>query len=101
MFREINAECYIMVDGDDTYPAEYGKHMAELVLYKNVDMVIGDRLSSTYFEENKRPFHNFGNSLVRETINRLFHTNIRDIMTGYRAFSYLFVKSFPVLSKGF
>ena len=77
MFREINAECYIMVDGDDTYPAEYGKHMAELVLYKNVDMVIGDRLSSTYFEENKRPFHNFGNSLVRETINRLFHTNIR------------------------
>ena len=101
MFREINAECYIMVDGDDTYPAEYGKHMAELVLHKNVDMVIGDRLSSTYFEENKRPFHNFGNSLVRETINRLFHTNIRDIMTGYRAFSYLFVKSFPVLSKGF
>ena len=101
MFRDIDADCYIMVDGDDTYPAEYGKHMAELVLYKNVDMVIGDRLSSTYFEENKRPFHNFGNSLVRETINRLFHTNIRDIMTGYRAFSYLFVKSFPVLSKGF
>lgn len=77
------------------------KYLAQLVLYKNVDMVIGDRLSSTYFEENKRPFHNFGNSLVRETINRLFHTNIRDIMTGYRAFSYLFVKSFPVLSKGF
>ena len=101
MFREINAECYIMVDGDDTYPAEYGRKMAELVLDKKVDMVVGDRLSSTYFEENKRPFHNFGNSLVRFCINRLFHSDIRDIMTGYRAFSYLFVKSFPVLSKQF
>ena len=101
MFREIDAECYIMVDGDDTYPAEYGKQMAELVLQKKTDMVVGDRLSSTYFEENKRPFHNFGNSLVRGSINHLFHTNIRDIMTGYRAFSFLFVKSFPVLSKGF
>ena len=101
MFREIDAECYIMVDGDDTYPAEYGKQMADLVLHKNADMVVGDRLSSTYFNENKRPFHNFGNSLVRGSINHLFHTNIRDIMTGYRAFSYLFVKSFPVLSKGF
>ena len=101
MFREIDAECYIMIDGDDTYPAEYGREMANLVLEKNTDMVVGDRLSSTYFEENKRPFHNFGNSLVRGAINRLFKTNIRDIMTGYRAFSYLFVKSFPVLSKGF
>ena len=101
MFREIDAECYIMVDGDDTYPAEYGKQMAELVLQKKTDMVVGDRLSSTYFEENKRPFHNFGNSLVRGSINHLFHTNIRDIMTGYRAFSLLFAKSFPVLSKGF
>ena len=101
MFREINAMCYIMVDGDDTYPAEYGRQMADLVLLKNADMVVGDRLSSTYFEENKRPFHNFGNSLVRGSINRLFKTNIRDIMTGYRAFSFLFVKSFPVLSKGF
>lgn len=101
MFREVEAECYIMVDGDDTYPAEYGREMAELVLNKNVDMVVGDRLSSTYFEENKRPFHNFGNTLVRASINRLFKSNIRDIMTGYRAFSYLFVKSFPVLSKGF
>ncbi len=101
MFREIDARCYIMVDGDDTYPAEYGRQMADLVLDKKVDMVVGDRLSSTYFEENKRPFHNFGNSLVRGSINHLFHTNIRDIMTGYRAFSYLFVKSFPVLSKGF
>ena len=89
------------IDGDDTYPAEYGKQMAELVLQKKTDMVVGDRLSSTYFEENKRPFHNFGNSLVRGSINHLFHTNIRDIMTGYRAFSFLFAKSFPVLSKGF
>ena len=101
MFREIDAECYIMIDGDDTYPAEFGRQMANMVLDKKVDMVIGDRLSSTYFKENKRPFHNFGNSLVRSTINKLFKTNIRDIMTGYRAFSYLFVKSFPVLSKGF
>ena len=101
MFREIDAQCYIMIDGDDTYPAEYGRQMAELVLNKEADMVVGDRLSSTYFEENKRPFHNFGNSLVRKAIHQLFRTNIRDIMTGYRAFSYLFVKSFPVLSKGF
>lgn len=101
MFREIDAKCYIMIDGDDTYPAEYGRKMADLVLEKSADMVVGDRLSSTYFEENKRPFHNFGNSLVRKAINQLFQTNIRDIMTGYRAFSYLFVKSFPVLSKGF
>ena len=101
MFRDIDAEAYIMVDGDDTYPAEYGRQMVEEVLGKNMDMVVGDRLSSTYFEENKRPFHNFGNSLVRSSINHLFHTDIRDIMTGYRAFSYLFVKSFPVLSQGF
>ncbi len=101
MFREIDAECYIMVDGDDTYPAEFGREMASKVLERKVDMVVGDRLSSTYFEENKRPFHNFGNSLVRGTINRLFKSSIRDIMTGYRAFSYLFVKTFPVLSKGF
>lgn len=101
MFREIDADCYIMIDGDDTYPAEYGKTMADLVLNKDVDMVIGDRLSSTYYTENKRPFHNFGNNLVRNSINYLFKTNIRDIMTGYRAFSYQFVKTFPVLSKGF
>ena len=101
MFREIDAECYVMVDGDDTYPAEFGREMVSKVLDRKVDMVVGDRLSSTYFEENKRPFHNFGNSLVRGTINRLFKSNIRDIMTGYRAFSYLFVKTFPVLSKGF
>ncbi len=101
MFREIDASCYIMIDGDDTYPAEFGRQMADLVLEKQVDMVVGDRLSSTYFTENKRPFHNFGNTLVRGSINRLFHSDIRDVMTGYRAFSYLFVKSFPVLSKGF
>lgn len=101
MFREIDAECYIMVDGDDTYPPEYGKEMSNLVLNKQVDMVIGDRLSSTYFSENKRPFHNIGNRIVRGSINKLFQTNIRDIMTGYRAFSYLFAKGFPVLSKGF
>ncbi len=101
MFREIDAECYIMVDGDDTYPAEYARQMANLVLEKKVDMVIGDRLSSTYFTENKRPFHNFGNELVRKSINRLFKSDVKDIMTGYRAFSYLFVKSFPVLTKGF
>lgn len=101
MFREIDAHAYIMVDGDDTYPSEYGREMVDLVLNKHVDMVIGDRLSSTYFTENKRPFHNLGNSLVRGSINALFHSNIKDIMTGYRAFSYNFVKTFPVLSKGF
>ena len=101
MFREIDAEAYIMVDGDDTYPAEYGLQMVELVLEKNVDMVVGDRLSSTYFSTNKRRFHNFGNFLVRKCINILFSSEVKDIMTGYRAFGYLFVKSFPVLSKGF
>lgn len=101
MFREIDAEAYIMVDGDDTYPAEFGRKMANMVIERHVDMVVGDRLSSTYFEENKRPFHNFGNSLVRGCINTLFKSDIKDIMTGYRAFSYQFVKSFPVLSKGF
>lgn len=101
MFREIDAQCYVMIDGDDTYPAEFAPAMVEKVLEKNVDMVVGDRLSSTYFEENKRPFHNFGNSLVRASINMLFRSDIKDIMTGYRAFSYQFAKTFPVLSKGF
>ena len=101
MFREIDAKCYIMADGDDTYPAEFAPEMVSKVLERNVDMVVGDRLSSTYFEENKRPFHNFGNSLVRKSINMLFKSDIKDLMTGYRAFSYQFVKSFPVLSKGF
>ena len=101
MFREIDAKVYIMADGDDTYPAEYAAVMAEKVLNHQADMVIGDRLSSTYFNENKRAFHNFGNNLVRDSINLLFKSNIKDIMTGYRAFSYRFVKSFPVLSEGF
>ena len=101
MFREIDAQCYIMADGDDTYPAEHAPEMVQQVLERKVDMVVGDRLSSTYFEENKRPFHNFGNSMVRRSINLLFQSSIKDIMTGYRAFSYQFVKSFPVLSKGF
>ena len=101
MFRDIDAECYIMIDGDDTYPAEAAPEMVKMVFEQNADMVVGDRLSSTYFTENKRPFHNFGNSLVRKSINVLFETDIKDIQTGYRAFSYLFVKTFPVLSKGF
>lgn len=101
MFRDIDAECYIMTDGDDTYPAANAPEMVKQVLERNVDMVVGDRLSSTYFEENKRPFHNLGNSIVRASINHLFKSDIKDIMTGYRAFSYKFVKTFPVLSKGF
>ena len=101
MFREIDAECYVMVDGDDTYPAECAKALVAPVLEKQADMVVGDRLSSTYFTENKRPFHNFGNTLVRSSINTIFHSDIKDVMTGYRAFNYQFVKSFPVLSKGF
>lgn len=101
MFREIDARCYIMIDGDDTYPLENAREMAEKVLKQGADMVVGDRLSSTYYQENKRPFHNFGNSLVKKSINLLFGSEIQDIMTGYRAFSYLFVKTFPVLSRGF
>lgn len=101
MFREIDAECYLMVDGDDTYPMDCAREMVDKVLGHNADMVVGDRLSSTYFTENKRPFHNFGNSLMRFGINKLFRTDIKDIMTGYRAFSYGFVKTFPVFSKGF
>ncbi len=101
MFREIDAQCYVIVDGDDTYPMEYAREMVDKVLCQNADMVVGDRLSSTYFTENKRPFHNMGNSLVRGSINRLFGCEVKDIMTGYRAFSYGFVKTFPVLSKGF
>ena len=101
MFREIDAQAYIMVDGDDTYPADCAREMVDLVLHKQSDMVIGDRLSSTYFTENKRPFHNFGNSIVRWSINSLFRSNVKDIMTGCRAFSFEFVKPFPVLSAGF
>ena len=101
MFKDIDADCYLMIDGDDTYPKENAREMCEYILDGKADMVIGDRLSSTYFKENKRPFHNFGNVLVRGLINTLFKSNVRDIMTGYRAFSYEFVKTFPVLSKGF
>ena len=101
MFREVDAECYILVDGDDTYPAENAPEMIRLVLDRHCDMVVGDRLSSTYFDENTRPFHGFGNLIVRKSINVLFHSKIQDIMTGYRAFSYQYVKTFPVLSKGF
>ena len=101
MFREIDAQCYLMVDGDDTYPLECAREMVDRVLERHADMVVGDRLSSTYFTENKRPFHNFGNSLMRTCINSLFRADIKDIMTGYRAFSYEFVKTFPVFSKGF
>ena len=101
MFREIDAECYLLVDGDDTYPAEAALEMVRAVRERGADMVVGDRLSSTYFTENKRPFHNFGNSLVRFCINRLFGSQIKDIMTGYRAFSFQFVKTYPVLARGF
>ena len=101
MFREIDAECYLMIDGDDTYDLETAREMTDLVLKHNADMVVGDRLSSTYFTENKRPFHNFGNSLMRWSINSLFKSDIRDIMTGYRALSFELVKTFPVFSKGF
>lgn len=101
MFREIDADCYLMIDGDDTYPAENAREMVNLVLERKVDMVVGDRLSATYYTENKRPFHNLGNWLVKGLVNTIFKGSISDIMTGYRAFSYQFVKSFPVLSKGF
>lgn len=101
MFKDIDADCYLMIDGDDTYSADNAKEMCKYIIDGKADMVIGDRLSSTYFTENKRPFHNFGNKLVRWLINTLFKSNVKDIMTGYRAFSYEFVKTFPVLSKGF
>lgn len=101
MFRDIEADCYLMIDGDDTYPAENAREMCDYILEGKADMVIGDRLSSTYFTENKRPFHNFGNRIVRFLINKLFKNDVKDIMTGYRAFSKSFVKGFPVLSKGF
>lgn len=100
MFRDIDADCYLMVDGDDTYPAENAKEMCQLV-EEGADMVIGDRLSSTYFTENKRPFHNDGNRLVRFLINKIFNNNIHDIMTGYRALSHTFVKNFPIISRNF
>ena len=100
MFEDIDADVYVMSDGDDTYPADAAPAMVSKIL-EGWDMVIGDRLSSTYFQENKRPFHNFSNRLVRGSINGLFHTHVTDIMTGYRAFSFTFVKTYPVLSRGF
>lgn len=101
MFREINAECYVMIDGDDTYPADSAQQLVDAVLKDGADMVVGDRLSSTYFNENKRPFHGIGNTMVRWAINTFFRGDIKDIMTGCRSFSYKFVKTFPVLSQGF
>ena len=101
MFRNIDADCYVLVDGDDTYPASAVKELIKPVINNGADMVVGDRLSTTYFTENKRAFHNFGNKLVKNLINRLFKGSVNDIMTGYRAFSKTFVKSFPVVSKGF
>ena len=101
MFRDIEADCYLMIDGDGTYPADVARRMCDMVLDDGVDMVVGDRLSSTYFKENKRPFHNVGNRIVRFLINLIFRSHIKDIMTGYRAFSRDFVKTYPVLSKGF
>ena len=101
MFRDIEADCYIMVDADDTYPAENAPEMAALVLDGKADMVIGDRLNTTYFDENKRPFHDFGNKLVRWLVNSLFRGELQDIMTGYRAMNRRFVKEYPLLSKGF
>ena len=101
MFQDLNYDCYVMTDGDDTYSSKNAREMCDLILNHKADMVIGDRLSSTYFKENNRKFHNFGNRLVRFLINKLFKSNVKDIMTGYRAFSYEFVKTFPVLSKGF
>lgn len=101
MFQEIDAECYLITDGDDTYPAEAAAEMVDKVLSEKADMVVGDRLSSTYTRENKRRFHIVGNYFVRRSINVLFKNDIQDIMTGYRTLSYEFVKTFPVLSKGF
>ena len=100
-FHNIDAECYLVVDGDDTYSAKSARKLCEDVLDENIDMVIGDRLSSSYFTENKRKFHGFGNILVRKLINLIYHSDIRDVMTGYRALSYRFVKTFPVITKGF
>ncbi|MBQ7735678.1 MAG: glycosyltransferase [Bacteroidales bacterium] len=101
MFREIDADCYLLVDGDCTYPADTASEMSERILSGEADMVVGDRLSSTYFQENKRPFHNVGNRLVRWLICKFWHTQIHDVMSGYRAFSRRFVKMFPVMSEGF
>ena len=101
MLTDIEADCYLLVDGDDTYPSDNAKEMCNIVLNEHYDMVIGDRLSSTYFQENKRPFHDYGNRFVRYAINQIFHSDIKDIMTGYRALSRHLVMSVPLLSEGF
>ena len=101
MLADIEADCYLLVDGDDTYPSDNAKEMCNIVLNEHYDMVIGDRLSSTYFQENKRPFHDYGNRFVRYAINQIFHSDIKDIMTGYRALSRHLVMSVPLLSEGF
>ena len=102
MFFDIEADYYLMVDGDDTYPAEHAHEMINSLQEGKADMVIGDRLSNgTYFDENKRAFHDFGNNLVKNSINRLYKADIKDVMTGYRGFNRIFVKSFPVMSSGF
>ena len=101
MLADIEADCYLLVDGDDTYPSDNAKEMCDIVLNEHYDMVIGDRLSSTYFQENKRPFHDYGNRFVRYAINQIFHSDIKDIMTGYRALSRHLVMSVPLLSEGF
>lgn len=101
MLADIEADCYLLVDGDDTYPSDNAKEMCNIVLNEHYDMVIGDRLSSTYFQENKRPFHDYGNRFVRYAINQIFHSDIKDIMTGYRALSRYLVMSVPLLSEGF
>lgn len=102
MFRDIEADLYVMVDGDDTYPAEFVHKLIEPIRNCEADMTIGDRLSNgTYQKENKRHFHEFGNNLVKKSINILFKTDLRDIMTGFRVFNRTFVKTMPVMSPKF
>lgn len=102
MFRDIDADVYVLVDGDNTYPANMVHQLIKPILMETADMVVGDRISNgTYKKQNKRLFHDFGNGMVRNTINRLFKTNLKDVMSGYRAFSRTFVKNIPILSKGF
>lgn len=102
MFRDIDADCYLMVDGDDTYPAESARALCEPILAGKADMVVGDRLSNgTYAQQNDRAFHGFGNDLVRTMIKWIYGYGFEDVMTGYRAMSRPFVKTFPVLSEGF
>jgi glycosyltransferase involved in cell wall biosynthesis len=102
MFKDIDADIYVMVDADDTYPAEAVHELIKPIYDNRADMVNGDRLTNgAYYNENKRAFHNLGNNLVRNIICKLYKSNVKDIMTGYRAFNYDFVKGMPVLSKKF